>query len=67
MTLKVFDVLGREVRTLVGEQLKAGSYETTFDARGLASGVYFYRLQAGDPSLRSGQWFTQTKRLLLLR
>jgi len=67
VTLKVYDVLGREVRTLVSEELKAGSYETTFDAHGLASGVYFYRLQAGDPSLRSGQWFTQTKRLSLLR
>ena len=58
-TLKVYDVLGREVRTLVSEELKAGSYETTFDASGLASGVYLYRLQAGD--------FVQTKKLTLLR
>ncbi len=59
VTLKVYDVLGREVRTLVNENLHAGSYETTFDATGLASGVYFYRLQSGELS--------QTKRLLLLR
>jgi len=57
--LKVFDVLGREVTTLVNEQLQPGSYETTFDASGLASGVYLYRLQAGD--------FVQTKKILLLR
>ncbi len=69
VSLKVFDMLGRQVRTLVNENLQAGSYETTFsaeggsasggDATGLASGVYFYRLQAGE--------FTQTRRLLLLR
>ena len=59
VSLKVFDVLGREVRTLVNERLQPGSYETTFDATGLASGVYFYRLQAGE--------LVQTKRLMLLR
>ena len=59
VTLKVYNVLGREVQTLVNENLHAGSYEITFDASGLASGVYFYRLQVGE--------FTQTKRLLLLR
>jgi photosystem II stability/assembly factor-like uncharacterized protein len=58
-TLKVYDVLGREVRTLVNETLEARSYETTFSAEGLASGVYLYRLQAGD--------FVQTKKLMLLR
>ena len=59
VTLKVYDILGREVRTLVNEELKAGSYEKTFDASGLASGVYYYRIQAGD--------FAETKKLLLLR
>ncbi len=59
VTLKVYDMLGRQVRTLVNEELKAGSYETTFDATGLASGVYFYRLRAGE--------FVQTKRLVLLK
>lgn len=58
-TLKLYDVLGREVRTLVNENLQPGSYEVAFDATGLASGVYFYRLQ-------SGQSMT-TKRLLLVR
>ncbi|MEK7671695.1 MAG: T9SS type A sorting domain-containing protein, partial [Bacteroidota bacterium] len=70
VSLKVFDVLGREVRTLVNEELKAGSYGTTFDAHlrpfgsggqasGLASGLYFYQLKSGR--------FQQTKKMLLLR
>lgn len=59
VTLKVYDILGREVRTLVNENLQAGSYEVTFDAEGLASGVYFYRLETGV--------FIETKRLVLLR
>jgi len=44
VSLKVYDLLGREVRTLVNENLQPGSYEVTFSADGLASGVYFYRL-----------------------
>jgi type IX secretion system substrate protein len=59
VSLKVFDVLGREVRTLVNEEMKPGSYETTFDAARLTSGIYFYRLQTGT--------FTQTKKLLLMK
>jgi hypothetical protein len=46
--LRVYDVLGREVATLVNENLQPGSYEVTFSAAGLASGVYFYRLKAGE-------------------
>jgi len=42
--LKVFDMLGREVATLVDEQLNAGAHAVVFDANGLASGLYFYRL-----------------------
>ncbi|MBI5470726.1 MAG: T9SS type A sorting domain-containing protein, partial [Ignavibacteriae bacterium] len=48
VTLKVYDVLGKEVATLVNENLNGGSYETTFDAKSLTSGVYFYRLHAGN-------------------
>ena len=59
LTLKVYDLLGREVATLVNENLPPGSYEVTFDASGLPSGVYFYRLRAGE--------FTQTKRMVLMR
>lgn len=59
VTLKVYDILGREVATLVNEQLTPGGHETTFDGAGLASGVYFYQLHAGESS--------QAKRLLLLK
>ncbi len=59
VSLKVYDILGREVKTLVNENLKPGSYGTPFDAAGLPSGVYFYRLQADK--------FSETKKLILLR
>jgi probable HAF family extracellular repeat protein len=57
--LSIYDLLGREVATLVNEEMGPGSYETTWDAGGMASGVYIYRLSAGD--------LTQTRRLLLLK
>ena len=44
--LRVYDILGREIATLVDEYKKSGSYQVTFDASGLSSGVYFYRLDA---------------------
>ena len=58
-TLKVFDILGREVATLVNEYRQAGKYETEFNAETLPSGVYFYRLQAG--------LFVKTKKMLLIK
>ena len=57
--LQVFDALGREVSTLVSEQLSAGTYSQQWNAASLSSGVYFYRLTAGA--------YTETKKLLLLR
>jgi len=57
--LKIYDLLGREVATLVNEELSPGSYEVTWDATGFPSGVYFYRLSAGE--------LMETKRLILLR
>ena len=59
ITLKVFDVLGREVATLVNEVEQPGYKSVTFDASKLSSGVYFYRLQAGS--------FVETKKLLLMK
>lgn len=47
-TLKIYDLLGREVATLVNEEMEAGVYEVVFDAGKLSSGIYFYRLTAGD-------------------
>jgi hypothetical protein len=67
VTLKIYDLLGREVATLVNEEKPAGSYEVEFDASNLSSGVYFYQLHADDPSSSSGQRFVQTKKMLLLK
>jgi len=57
--LSVFDMLGREVSMLVNERRDAGVHEVKFDVSGLSSGVYFYRLQAGE--------FVQTRKLVLLQ
>jgi hypothetical protein len=59
VTLVVFDMLGRQVAALVDSRQEAGVHEVTFDGSNLASGAYFYRLQAGT--------FVQMKKLLLLR
>ena len=59
VNLTVYDILGREVAVLVNEKKVAGRYEVTFDGSNLASGAYFYRLQAGG--------FVQTRKLLLVR
>jgi Secretion system C-terminal sorting domain len=59
VSLKVYDVLGREVATLVDTKQSAGIYSVTFDGNNLASGVYFYRLQAGG--------FSDMKKLTLLK
>jgi len=66
-TLKVYDVLGNEVATLVNEFRNAGVYEIDFDGSKLSSGVYFYQLKAGDPSTSSGQGFIQTKKMILMK
>lgn len=59
VTLKVYDVLGNEVATLVNEAKPAGSYEVNFNASKLSSGIYFYRLQAGT--------FLKTKKMILMK
>jgi len=63
VTLKVFDVLGREAATLVNQVLPAGSHMTRWDASALPSGVYFYRIDARS----STQSFSTTKKMLLLK
>ncbi len=67
VSLIVYDVLGREVATLVNERKGPGVYMATFDASGLASGVYLYRLAAGSPSTGTGNSFVQSRRMLLIR
>ena len=58
-TLKVYDVLGNEVATLVNEYREAGSYEVEFSANNFSSGVYYYQLKAGS--------FTQTRKMALVK
>ena len=67
VTLKVYDLLGREVATLVDEFKPAGRYEINFEASLLPSGIYFYMLQAVDPSTDSGQAYIETKKMILLK
>ena len=59
VTLKVFDILGRQVKTLINTIQAPGQYSVSFNAQGLASGIYFYQLQAGN--------FISTKKLVLLK
>lgn len=57
--IKIYNILGREVKTLVNEIAAAGNHKIVFNASGLASGVYFYRIKSGD--------FVSTKKLILLK
>ena len=59
VTLKIYNILGEEVATLVSEKLMAGEYKYDWDASGLASGVYLYRMVAGD--------FVQVKKMILMK
>jgi hypothetical protein len=59
VSLKVYDVLGREVATLVDEEKPAGSYTVRFNATGLASGVYYCRLRAGS--------FVETRKMAMMK
>ncbi len=58
-SLKVYDVLGNEIATLVNEEKSPGNYEVEFNANNLSSGIYVYQLRAGT--------FIQTKKMILLR
>jgi hypothetical protein len=58
-TLQVYDVLGREITTLINEEKPPGSYEVEFNAEGLTSGIYFYQLRSGN--------FVKTKKMILMK
>jgi PKD repeat protein len=58
-TLKIYDITGRVVETLINENLKAGTYQVSWNASKYSSGIYFYRIQAGE--------FTDVKRLMLVK
>ncbi len=59
VTLKVYDIIGKEVKTLVNEYKQNGSYQVTFNGINLPSGVYYFRL-------KSGQW-NQVRKMLLIK
>jgi len=75
VSLRVFNTLGQEVALLVNEQKEAGYYQATWNASNVPSGIYFYRLQAGDastgstssPQAGSARGFVETKRMILLK
>ncbi len=57
--IKIYDVLGKEITTLVNKEQSAGTYEVNFDGKGITSGIYFYSIKAGD--------FTETKSMILMK
>jgi hypothetical protein len=59
VTLKIYDILGREIAVLVNKEQKPGYYEVNWDASNQPSGVYFYRIQAGP--------YIETKKMILLK
>jgi hypothetical protein len=59
VSLKIYDVLGREIQTLVNEKLQPGSYEVTFNGSNLSSGIYFYQLKAGE--------YIENKKMVLIK
>ncbi|NIT60960.1 MAG: T9SS type A sorting domain-containing protein [Aliifodinibius sp.] len=59
VTLKIYNTLGQEVAKLISERLAAGEYKYEWDASGLASGVYLYRIEAGE--------YVETKKMILMR
>jgi hypothetical protein len=59
VTLKLYDILGREIATLVNEEKLAGRYQVEFDGSDLSSGIYFYKLEAGN--------YSSVKKMILMK
>ncbi len=59
VNIKIYNVLGKEISTLVNEEFKAGAYQIQLNAKSLSSGLYFYRISAGS--------FMQTRKLLVVK
>jgi len=59
VTIKVFNIIGKEIAALVNGNKKSGDYSVKFNAINLSSGIYFYRMQAGS--------FVETKKLILIK
>ena len=72
MSLKIYDILGNEIVTLVNEEKQPGTYEVEFstysdEGRNLTSGIYFYQLKIRGPEINSGQGFIETKKMILIK
>ncbi len=67
VTLKVFNILGKEVTTLVNQKQNAGTYEVDFNGSGLPSGTYFYKLVVSGANPLTADGFSDTKRMVLLK
>ena len=65
--LKIYNILGEEIETLVNEERLSGRYEVNFDASKLASGVFIYRLSVNDLSAGSGQSFVNVKKMIFIK
>jgi len=59
VTIKIYDITGREIRTLINEYKTAGRYTVTFSGTDLSSGIYYYKIKAGD--------FEQVRKMTLLK
>ena len=67
IVIKIYDILGAEVKTILNDIKEPGIYEVVLNPQSLPSGTYFYRIIAGDPSTGSAQVFVETKKMILLR
>ncbi|MBC8196472.1 MAG: T9SS type A sorting domain-containing protein [Candidatus Marinimicrobia bacterium] len=67
MSLQVFDINGRLITTLIDGQIETGFHTIEWNAEGYPSGLYFVKLDAGDPSSSSEHGFTQNQKLILLK
>ena len=65
--LIIYDVLGREIATLINEQLQPGTYETEWDASNIASGVYFYKLVVSDASTPLSITYSETRKMVMVK
>ena len=67
VTLKLFDILGKELTTLVDMEMETGVHKVLFDAKDFASGVYFYRIQAESENSDARQAFVQSRKLIFIK
>ncbi len=66
-SLVIYDILGREITTLVNEHIQPSTYEVEWDGTNYSSGVYFYKLIVSDPSASSGQGYSETRKMVLIK